>query len=106
MNWFDGHLDLTYIADHGRDLSVDPDSHGVSANPRRPNAGEGFVSFPTLRRANITHVLSTIFVRRKAAEVTGPYAFETPDEAFHAAKRQIEMHRAWERNGRSEERRV
>ena len=92
MRWFDGHLDLTYIALHGRDLTRDAASCGGALQPAT-------VTFPTLRQAGVTHVFSTLFIRRKTDAVTGDYAFETADQAFAAAMRQVDMHRAWERAG-------
>jgi membrane dipeptidase len=101
VQWFDGHLDLAYIADHGRDLSQNtgggpPDEGGTAS-----------VSFPSLRAANVRAAVSTIFVRRRVPAdparridaVEGPYCFDTDDEAFSAALRQLDMHAAWEARG-------
>jgi hypothetical protein len=63
------------------------------------------VTFSSLREAGVRTVLSTLFVRKQEAEagrmpaVRAGYYFDTPDEAFAAAMRQVEMHRAWERDG-------
>src|SRR4051812_39231483 len=92
LHWFDGHLDLTYLAQHGRDLTKPPDQCGGTLQPAS-------VTFPSLRAANVTHAVSTIFVRRRTPTVDGPYCFDTPDEAFAAAQHQLAMHRAWQSEG-------
>jgi len=111
-HWFDGHLDLTYVSDHGRDLTTGgrrekaPASSAKSEPLRADVAGacEG-LSFPSLKKAGVTAAISTLFVRKRipasagVEAVDGPYCFSSPDEAFHAAVRQVEMHRAWERQG-------
>jgi membrane dipeptidase len=97
--WFDGHLDLTYIADHGRDLTKDASDGGTPS----PAA----VTFPALRNASVAAAVSTLFVRRRvpgdparnADPVNGPYCFDTPDQAHAAALRQLDMHAAWEQAG-------
>src|SRR4051812_6049740 len=92
MNWFDGHLDLTYIALHGRDLTRNPASCGGTLQPAS-------VTFSTLAAGNVRAAYSTLFVRRKTASVSGDFCFVTPEEAYGAALRQVEMHRAWEAAG-------
>ena len=57
------------------------------------------VTFPALRDAGVTRAVSTLFVRRKTAEVAGDYCFNTPDEAHAAALQQLALHRAWEESG-------
>jgi membrane dipeptidase len=49
MPWFDGHLDLAWLARSGRDL-------------RRPAPPGGCASLPDLRRARVEGVLGTIYV--------------------------------------------
>jgi membrane dipeptidase len=90
--WFDGHLDLTYIALHGRDLRREVGECGGTLMPAT-------VTFPALRAGRVRGAYSTLFVRRRTAEVSGEYCFETPDEAYAAALRQVQMHEAWEREG-------
>jgi membrane dipeptidase len=100
--WFDGHLDLTYIADHGRDLTR-VTMHSGGGLPEESAS----VSFPTLCAAGVQAAVSTIFVRRRVradagqgvGAVEGPYCYDTPEEAYTAAVRQVEMHHAWEQTG-------
>ena len=92
MRWFDGHLDLTYLALHRRDLSKPPEQCGGSLLPAT-------VTFPSLRAGGVAAAISTIFVRRRGPDVQGDYAFDTPDEAFAAAVRQIDLHRQWAERG-------
>ena len=92
MQWFDGHLDLTYIALHGRNLTRDAATCGGTLQPAS-------VTFSTLAAANVRAAYSTLFVRKKTASVSGDFCFETDEEAHSAALRQVEMHRAWEAGG-------
>jgi membrane dipeptidase len=92
VEWFDGHLDLTYIALHGRDMRREVGACGGTLMPAT-------VTFPTLRAGGVRSAFSTLFVRRRTADVSGEYCFETPDEALAAAMRQVRMHEAWEREG-------
>jgi membrane dipeptidase len=92
--WFDGHLDLAYIADHGRDLARQPLQAGGTLQPAS-------ITFPSLRAANVRASFSTLFVRRRTADAAVPpgCCFDDPDGAFHAAVRQIDMHRQWHSQG-------
>ena len=58
--WFDGHLDLTYIALHGRDLRREVGACGGSLQPAT-------VTFPALCAAGVRRAISTVFVRRKTS---------------------------------------
>lgn len=92
--WFDGHLDLSYIADHGRDLRLAPEACGGTLRP----AG---VTFPSLRAGNVRGAVATIFVRRRrnVAADDGPWSFDTGEEAHAALLRQLAMYRRWEAEG-------
>jgi membrane dipeptidase len=99
VHWFDGHLDLTYIADHGRDLTRDLATCGGRLQPAS-------VTFPSLRAGGIFAVISTLFVCRRTGDPAlglepdpGPWSYDTPDEAHAAAVRQVRMHEAWESAG-------
>jgi membrane dipeptidase len=92
IEWFDGHLDLTYLALHGRDLRRPVESCGGTLQPAT-------VTFPSLAAGGVRRAISTIFVRRKTTEASGEYCFETPDQAWEAGRQQVAMHRQWEREG-------
>jgi membrane dipeptidase len=92
LRWYDGHLDLTYVALHGRDLRQELAQCGGTLLPAT-------VTFPALRAAGVTRAVSTVFVRRKTADVRGDFSFTTEEEAFAAGRRQVEMHQEWEREG-------
>jgi hypothetical protein len=92
VDWFDGHLDLAYIALHGRDLRLPAETAGGTLQPAA-------LTFPALRAARVTRAFSTLFVRQKTAAVSGPYCFTTPDEANSGAWEQVEMHRVWQEQG-------
>src|SRR5690242_19673502 len=94
MRWFDGHLDLSYVAQHGRDLTRPVDACGGSLQPAS-------LTFPALRAGGVRAAVSTIFVRRRIADgpkpVDGPYCFDTPRQAFSTAQRQLTLYEKWER---------
>ncbi|HVX84684.1 MAG TPA: membrane dipeptidase [Phycisphaerae bacterium] len=92
--WLDGHLDLSYIADHGRDLRLAPEACGGTLQP----AG---VTFPSLRAGDVRAAVATIFVRRRrnVAADDGPWSFDTPEEAHAAVLRQLAMYRQWQAEG-------
>ncbi len=95
LPWFDGHLDLTYIALHGRDLTRESTDCGGSLQPPT-------LTFTSLRAGGVRAAYSTLFVRRKTADVSGDFCFTTAEEAFAAARRQVKMHRVWEAAGEIE----
>jgi membrane dipeptidase len=100
--WFDGHLDLAYLAQQGRDLTKSVDSCGGGLQPAA-------VTFPELRAGNVGAALATIFVQRGVNEeeakrrgveaLTGPWTFETPEQAFAASVAQIGIYQQWNRSG-------
>ncbi len=92
MNWFDGHLDLAYIAQHGRDLTQPADSCAGTLQPAT-------VTFPALAAANVKSAIAVIFVRQRKPGVDGPYCFDNPDQAFTAALTQLNLYRHWETQG-------
>lgn len=55
--WFDGHLDLAYLAVNGRDMHAEPESAG---GPDLPAA----VTVPSLQAARVRATLGTIFTER------------------------------------------
>ena len=95
MNWFDAHLDFSYLALRGRDFTK---PLGV------PNGGPQPVglTFPSLRDARVRWVLGTIFVLPSAAP-DDPAGYRGGDDAqgaYGSAVRQLEQYHAWEREGR------
>ncbi|MCL2640235.1 MAG: dipeptidase, partial [Phycisphaerales bacterium] len=72
QRWFDGHLDLAFLAEQGRDLTTG------TGGPLQPAA----VTFPNLRSANIQAAFATIFAN-------------TND----TAKQQLATYRQWHHQG-------
>jgi len=89
VQWFDGHLDLAYIAQHGRDLCESPEHCGGTLQPAT-------VTFSSLAAGGVTRAISTLFVRQSRDGVDGDYCFSNEAEAFRAAMRQVDMHQVWE----------
>jgi len=89
VQWIDGHLDLAYLACKGRDLT-------------RPvaDAGEGCVSLPALRDANVRLVLGTLYTEKGAAGAPWGYADSADlDGAERAGWRELEVYEALEAAG-------
>lgn len=89
--WFDAHLDLAYLAECGRDMTVPLDRCG---GPDLPAA----VSFPSLREGRVWSCLATIFTEADGRQFPA-VAYPSGDaEAAHAAGlRQLERYREWDR---------
>jgi len=89
LHWFDAHLDLAYLAERGRDLTLPPESCG---GPDLPAA----VTFPALHEGNVTHCLATIFT-----EADGPtdqpqsYPADDAEAANVAGRRQLARYAHW-----------
>ncbi len=100
--WFDGHLDLAYLAEHGRDLMQRAEICGGSLQPAA-------VTFPALEMGNVRGAFATIFVQRRvrAAEaelhgeeaMEGPWCFESAEEAYAACLRQFARYELWDELG-------
>jgi membrane dipeptidase len=87
--WFDGHLDLAYLALAGRDLS-------------RPveNPAEGCLSLPALREAGVRLVLGTLYIEKGSPGE--PYGYADSDDldgAERAGQRELEVYEALEDAG-------
>lgn len=86
--WLDGHLDLAYLAEAGRDFS----------KPADP--ASGCVAYPDLAEAPVRIALGTIFTEARAPGQPGGYADSDDVEGAHAAgKRQLDWYLAQERAG-------
>jgi membrane dipeptidase len=102
VKWFDGHLDLAYLAETGRDLQREAADCGGEHQ-------SASVTFPALSRGNVQGVLGTIFVQKREPETEAPrkgvaphaepWTFSTAQEAGHAARRQLEIYAHWESEG-------
>ena len=105
FRWFDGHLDLAYLAQHGRDMTLSADSSGGGLLPAA-------VTFPELKKGNVRAAFATIFIQPRVDEaaakakneepLTGPWTYATPDEAYHAAISQIGIYQQWNRSNHVE----
>jgi membrane dipeptidase len=95
QQWIDAHLDLAYLAEGGRDLTRPSADAGGLHVP-------GAVSFPSLAEAHFSTVLGTIFISRHKPELNQPrqaWHFQTDDEAFAFACRQLEHYERWHQEG-------
>lgn len=105
LRWFDGHLDLAYLAQNGRDLTLPADSCGGGLQPAA-------VTFPELKKGNVRAAFATIFVQARVDEeqakakneepVVGPWTYSTSEEAFAAATSQIAIYQQWNRSNHVE----
>lgn len=100
--WFDGHLDLAYLAECGRDMHAEPE---YSPGRYRPAA----ITFPSLREGAVAACLGTIFTEAlldtndKAAQPneSGPFAYpaEDAEAAQRAGLRQLRLYQMWAQAG-------
>jgi membrane dipeptidase len=105
FRWFDGHLDLAYLAQYGRNLTLPADKCGGGLQPAA-------VTFPDLKKGNVRAAFATIFIQPRVDEaaakakneepLTGPWTYSTPDEAFAAALAQIGIYQQWNRSNHVE----
>ncbi len=97
LNWFDGHLDLAYLAENGWDM-------GKRVEELTGLAGPVAVTLPTLREAGVRAALGTIFIQRRVAgkgpqdDADGPWCFSSADEAHTAALRQLAIYQQWHKD--------
>ncbi len=97
MHWFDGHLDLAYLAQRGRDMRANPTAI-------REETGPAAVTFPALARGLIRRAIATVFVQPRGVDsqdqaVDGPWCYDTPAQAFAASLAQLEIYRRWHADG-------
>ncbi len=95
MHWIDGHLDLAYIAECGRNPL-----HEVIAD----DAATGCVSLPALRSAGMKIACGTIFTEPGTPDPTKPYMYEqgNAEDAERAGLRQLEIYERWNAAGEIE----
>lgn len=91
MNWFDGHLDLAYLAVNGRDMTAPLDP---CAGPHAPAA----VTLPELRDAGVQACLATIFTEADGTDASGYPAGDA--RAAHArGVAQLDVYSRWAERG-------
>ncbi|GAB4386356.1 MAG: membrane dipeptidase [Phycisphaerales bacterium] len=95
MKWFDGHLDLAYLAECGRDMHAEPEQ---ARGRLRPAA----VTLPSLREGDVRGCLGTIFTEAVPEQdapdsETGAFAYAAGDAqaAWVCGMRQLKLYHAW-----------
>lgn len=94
MAWFDGHLDLAFLAETGRDMHA-------SLSDCRGRFRPASVTLASLREGGVTHCLGTIFT--EGVRPGDPHAEDGPwtyplgdaDAAYRAGMRQLKLYQAW-----------
>jgi membrane dipeptidase len=93
---FDAHLDLAYLAELGRDMSVPLDQ---AADPHPPAA----VTLPELQRAGVTACLGTIFLEATDTPSRGEeqvcYPPGDANEAYFKGVNQLNHYHLWKKEG-------
>ncbi len=105
--WFDGHLDLAYLAERGRDMERIPRSRGGEGE--EGDLQPGAVTFPMLAAGHVRGAFATIFVQRRVTAeearqrdvdpLEGTWCYETADQAYGASLRQIAIYEVWDMEG-------
>lgn len=90
--WFDGHLDLAYMAAMGRRMELEP---GEAGGPDLPAA----VTLPSLRAGGVQSCLGTIFVEPGSAVTGVGYTSGDAESAHAAGVFQLEVYRRWAADG-------
>ena len=94
MHWFDAHLDLAYLAENGRDMHA-------SLKDCRGRYQPAAVTLPTLKDAQVTKCLGTVFTEgidpadTDAESGAFTYPFGDADAAYRAGMRQLLLYRTW-----------
>lgn len=89
--WFDAHLDLAYLALHGRAMHV-PLSDVRMTEP------VAALTIPNLTAAGVSEILATVFVQPKddgQPDAKGPWYFQNSAEAHQAAVAQLDIYDRW-----------
>lgn len=100
MRWFDGHLDLAYLAVRGRNMLLDPRD---AEKPHTPAA----VTLPSLADGEVRLALATIFTQPTRAgdphdpDEYGPESYPEGDatRAFIVGRAQLEVYLTWRDRG-------
>ena len=93
LRWFDGHLDLAYLVEQGRDMHAPLESCRGKLLPAA-------VTLPSLAAGGVRACLGTIFteaVDADAAGDAGPSGYPAGDAeaAWRAGMRQLKLYHAW-----------
>ncbi|MCA9303173.1 MAG: dipeptidase [Phycisphaerales bacterium] len=94
MHWFDAHLDLAYLAEHGRDMHAGLDDCRGRYQPAA-------VTLPSLNEGKVTGCLGTVFTEgidpNDPDAETGAftYPFGDADAAYRAGMRQLLLYKSW-----------
>jgi len=94
MHWFDAHLDLAYLAEHGRDMHAGLDDCRGRFQPAA-------VTLPSLVQGRVTRCLGTVFTEGidpddpKAEAGAYTYPFGDADAAYRAGMRQLLLYKSW-----------
>ncbi|MCE9589365.1 MAG: dipeptidase [Planctomycetes bacterium] len=93
MPWFDAHLDLSYLALLGRDMTARLDQPTGGPQPAA-------LTFPSLAEGGVRWAMGTIFINPgKPGETWGYSDASDPDGAHRAGARQLDIYHDWERRG-------
>lgn len=94
MHWFDAHLDLAYLAEHGRDMHASLDDCRGRYQPAS-------ITLPSMLEGRVTKCLGTIFTEGVDPEdpeaETGAftYPFGDANAAYRAGMRQLLLYKSW-----------
>lgn len=94
MHWFDAHLDLAYLAEHGRDMHASLDDCRGRYQPAS-------ITLPSMNEGRVTKCLGTIFTEGVDPEdpeaETGAftYPFGDANAAYRAGMRQLLLYKSW-----------
>ena len=93
MPWFDAHLDLSYLALLGRDMTARLDQPTGGPQPAA-------LTFRSLAEGGVRWALGTIFINPgKPGETWGYSDASDPDGAHRAGARQLDIYHDWEQRG-------
>lgn len=94
MQWFDAHLDLAYLAEHGRDMHAGLDDCRGRYQPAA-------VTLPSLVEGKVAKCLGTVFTEGidpndpNAEAGAYTYPFGDANAAYRAGMRQLLLYKSW-----------
>lgn len=97
VSFIDGHLDLAYLQEKGRDMTL-------PADQTRDDQAPAAVTLRSLAEGKVRTVIGTIFVQHRntvetdKGEKLGPWCFSSDEEAYVAAMRQLSIYRDWQQD--------